>query len=204
MGSILSFKVEIDGLEEKIWRQIEINDLKSIADLAYTILASFNSLAKHSYVIKHSDDIYNCTSDNVDNKKYLRAETCMLRKINFLDKKLYMEYDMDNLVKFNITYLGSRKLENGRSRKYPFIADGQGQGMIEDVGIEKLKEIVYNTDRDGISDYMYTSTYNLGIQSVYDYREYDIDNDNILLKTKVQKIKYRYEKYINKRHELNA
>ena len=76
--------------------------------------------------------------------------------------------------------------------------------MIEDVGIEKLKEIVYNTDRDGISDYMYTSTYNLGIQSVYDYREYDIDNDNILLKTKVQKIKYRYEKYINKRHELNA
>ena len=43
MDKILTFRVGIDGLEDKIWREIEIHDRMTVADLAYTILASFNS-----------------------------------------------------------------------------------------------------------------------------------------------------------------
>ena len=49
MKKVLKFKVSIEGLEDKIYRIIEINDAKTIADLAYSILASFNSLAYHLY-----------------------------------------------------------------------------------------------------------------------------------------------------------
>ena len=54
MNKIMKFKVEIEGLEEKIWREIEIADHMTIADLAYTILASFNSLAYHLYKIEYN------------------------------------------------------------------------------------------------------------------------------------------------------
>lgn len=58
MTKVLTFKVEIEGLETKIWRKIEITDSKTVADLAYTILASFDSLAYHLYKIIHSGKIY--------------------------------------------------------------------------------------------------------------------------------------------------
>ena len=53
MKKVLKFKVSIEGLEDKIYRIIEINDAKTIADLAYSILASFNSLAYHLYKIDY-------------------------------------------------------------------------------------------------------------------------------------------------------
>lgn len=52
MAKVLTFKVEIEGLEDKIWRKIEITDRRTVADLAYTILATFDSLAYHLYDIK--------------------------------------------------------------------------------------------------------------------------------------------------------
>ena len=51
MTKVLTFKVGIEGLENKIWRKIEITDKKTVADLAYTILAAFDSLAYHLYDI---------------------------------------------------------------------------------------------------------------------------------------------------------
>lgn len=41
MNELLVFKVGIEGLEDKIWREIEIPGRRTVADLAYTILAIF-------------------------------------------------------------------------------------------------------------------------------------------------------------------
>lgn len=60
MDKILKFKVGIEGLENKIWREIEINDRRTVADLAYTILATFDSLAYHLYNIKYKDYTFDC------------------------------------------------------------------------------------------------------------------------------------------------
>ena len=53
MTKILTFRVGIEGLEDKIWREIEIPDRRTVADLAYTILATFDSIAYHLYNIKY-------------------------------------------------------------------------------------------------------------------------------------------------------
>ena len=60
MTNVLSFKVEVEGLENKIWRKIEITDTRTVAELAYTILASFDSLAYHLYNIRHNNIRYDC------------------------------------------------------------------------------------------------------------------------------------------------
>ena len=46
---VLMFKIEINGLKNKIWRVIEVTDKMTVGDLAYSILASFNSLVYHLY-----------------------------------------------------------------------------------------------------------------------------------------------------------
>ena len=56
MDKVLTFRVEIDGLENKICRKLEITDRRTVADLAYTILASFNSLAYHLYDIVYKNN----------------------------------------------------------------------------------------------------------------------------------------------------
>ncbi len=57
MTKVLKFRVEIEELENKIWREIEITDRRTVADLAYTILATFESLAYHLYYIKYNNKI---------------------------------------------------------------------------------------------------------------------------------------------------
>ena len=66
MSKVLTFKVEIKELEDKNWRKIEITDTKTIADLAYTILATFDSLAYHLYDITYKDKIYSADSRSRD------------------------------------------------------------------------------------------------------------------------------------------
>lgn len=54
------FKVGINGLKNKIWRVIEVTDNMTVEDLAYSILASFNSLEYHLYSITYKDREYKC------------------------------------------------------------------------------------------------------------------------------------------------
>ena len=61
---VLMFKVGINGLEDKIWRVIEVPDKMTIVYLAYSILASFNSLAYHLYNITYKGIKYKCYIDD--------------------------------------------------------------------------------------------------------------------------------------------
>ena len=46
---VLMFKVGINKLEDKKWGVIEVTDKMTVEDLAYGILASFNSLVYRFY-----------------------------------------------------------------------------------------------------------------------------------------------------------
>lgn len=196
MTKVLVFKVEVEGLEDKIWRKIEITDSKTVADLAYTILASFDSLAYHLYDILYKDKRYICRiNDDYFGKQELIDAT--ITKLNNLDlndnDEIVMEYDFGATNSFKIKFLGSRDLERGRGTHYPYVIDGAGRGIIDDIPDYELKEIVDSIDKKGESDFYFTSGYDRKIK--YDYRDYDIKTNNILLKGLVEEIKYNYEDY---------
>ena len=120
------------------------------------------------------------------------AVTTKLSTINLKEKdKMIMEYDKGTPTDFVITYLGSKEIERGNGRHYPYIIDGSGRGMIDDIDSYKLKEIVNDIDKKGYSEHYFTPGYERPIK--YDYRDYDIKGDNILLKGKIEEIKYAYE-----------
>lgn len=194
MAKVLTFKVRIEGLEDKIWRCIEITDRRTVADLAYTILATFDSLAYHLYDIKHGNDRYDCMIDPLDLREY-NFKDAVRTKLSDVDfennNKMIMEYDFGSTTTFIITFLESRNIEKYNGNHYPYIVDGAGRGMIDDMCDFELKEVVEDIDKKGYSDHFFTPGYERKIK--YDYRYFNIKNNNALLKGEILDIKNGYE-----------
>ena len=136
----------INGLEGKIWRVIEVTDKMTIGDLAYSILASFNSLAYHLYSITYKDREYNCYIDDdllFDDETALDAIQSILSNIWLNDNDIMeMEYDFESMSTFKIKYLGYIKLE----------------------------DIVKDTDKLGYSKYSYSPEYGANKKMIWKYR----------------------------------
>lgn len=195
MAKVLTFKVGIEGLEDKIWRKIEITDKRTVADLAYTILATFDSLAYHLYNITYDNKIYDCWVCIEDDYSDISKVNATITKLKDLELKendnMEMEYDYGSTTNFKITYLGCTDLERGKGSHYPYVVDGEGRGMLDDICDFELKEIVEDTDKKGYSEHYFTPGYERTIK--YDYRNFNIKNNNALLKGLVLEIKNGYE-----------
>ena len=196
MTKVLTFKVEIEGLENVIWRKIEITDRRTVADLAYSILASFKSLAYHLYSINYNDKTYDCWVCIEDDHSEVPPINAVITKLNSLRLKendtMIMEYDTGSTTTFKITYLGSRAFEKGNGMHYPYIIDGKGYGMIDDITSDELKEVVDDIDKTGKSDY-YALEMDGRYSKIYDYRNFDLGKNNLHVRRYFYKIKYGYE-----------
>ena len=195
MAKVLTFKVGIEGLEDKIWRKIEITDRRTVADLAYTILATFDSLAYHLYNIKYKNYIFDCWVCAEESPDYDDLTNAIVIKLKDLELKendtMEMEYDYGSTTTFKIAYLESRDANEYEGYLYPNIVDGAGRGMLDDMCDFELKEIVEDTDKKGYSEHYFTPGYERTIK--YDYRNFNIKNNNALLKGLVLEIKNGYE-----------
>lgn len=195
MSKVLTFNVAIEGLENKIWRKIEIVDTNTVADLAYTILASFNSLAYHLYNIEHADTRYECMVELDEypcEKEIKDAAKIKLNEIDFsVSSEMIMTYDFGSPTTFVITYLGVSEVENVKNKNYPYIKDGAGLGMLDDISSYELVDIVNDIDKKGKSVHYFTPGYE--IKDKYDYRYYDNKYDNTKLKRLIKNIKEGYE-----------
>lgn len=195
MTNVLTFKVEIEGLENKIWRKIEITDRRTVADLAYTILATFNSLAYHLYNIKYNGKTYDCWVCIEDDHSEVPPVNAVVTKLSSINLKendvMMMEYDYGSTTNFIITYLGNTELEGYKGMNYPCVIDGQGHGMLDDMCDFELKKIVEDTDKKGFSKHYFTPGYEKTMK--YDYRKYNIKTDNRILKGLILEIKNGYE-----------
>lgn len=194
MTKVLTFKVEINELEDKIWRKIEITDRRTVADLAYTILATFDSLAYHLYDITYNNKIYDCWVCHEDDPKegLFNATITKLSDVGLKENDtMIMEYDTGSTTTFKITYLGCSNFERCTGSHYPYIIDGGGRGMLDDICDFKLKEIIDDIDKKGYSEHYFTPGYERNIK--YDYRKFNIKNNNALLKGLILDIKNGYE-----------
>lgn len=196
MTKVLTFKVAIEGLEDKIWRNIEITDRRTVADLAYTILAIFRFLAYHLYDIEYKNRFYDCWICIEDDHRDVELVNAVITKLSDIGLKdndiMRMNYDTGSTTTFIITYLGESEFRKGNGMHYPFVVDGAGFGMIDDITSEELKKIVEDIDKKGVSDYKSLYMDGRTWQS-YDYRKFDLHKTNLLIKRYFSKIKHGYE-----------
>ncbi len=196
MDEIFTFRIGIEGLENKIWREIEIPCRRTLADLAYTILASFNSLAYHLYDIKYKDYLFDCWVCPQEDPNFHELYDAVITKLSELklekNDTMKMEYDTGSTTTFNIKYLGSRQLKKYKEQDlYPLVVNGEGLGMLDDMSDFELKDIVEDIDKLGYSNHHFTPGYETTRK--YDYRKYNIKKDNRELKGKILTIKNGYE-----------
>ena len=196
MTKVLTFKVEIEGLEDKIWRKIEITNRRTVADLAYSILATFRSLAYHLYDIEFKNKFYDCWIDIEDDHRDVELVNAIITKLSDIGLKkndiMRMEYDTGSTTSFIITCLGENEFKRGNGMHYPHIIDGAGYGMIDDITDWELKKVVEDIDKTGESHYSVLRIDKRNSE-IYDYRNFDLDKNNLYVRRYFWKIKYSYE-----------
>lgn len=210
MTKIYKFKVYINRLESKIWREIEIPSSRNVSDLAYSILATFNSLAYHLYNITINNIQYDCgieidmTLDYFasltpeehalfhNNVILKEATKIKLKDINFkVNEKYEMEYDFGSTTTFFIEYIEEKEFLRNTQAKYPLITAGAGAGMLDDMTDDELTEIVHETDKLGYSKFYYTPGYRW--EKYFDYRNFDLAKNQLQVRRTYHKIKDGYE-----------
>lgn len=192
MAQIYTFRITYRGCEDKIWRVAEVSSNYTLAQLGYTILVTFDTLAYHLFSISSKGASYKPDTDEeiLEDFQYLcwvKLSTLRLQ----IGAQLEMTYDFGCEQIFDIELTGVQEMPKGRWRSYPRIAAGEGRGIIDDLPADELLKMIREIDRTGVSRFQYMTASEEMIP--WDYREYDLEMDNALLKGGVHRVQDAYE-----------
>ncbi len=200
---IYTFKITYADCDNKIWRTAAVSSNYTLAELGYMVLATFDTMAYHLFKMKFKGMSYFLTEENFedlpkyDNERY---DLLGAHKIGALGLKIgdviEMTYDLGCMQEFNIELTEISDMPRGHGRSYPKIIDGAGRGIVDDMTAFDLLEAIMKTDENGHSEIYYSSS---GFDDVpeWDYRNYSVDLDNVLLKGTIDDIRDGYERYEN-------
>ena len=192
MTDVYTLKVVYADCEDRIWRDIQISSNNFISKLGYTILATFDTLAYHLFDITYKGTTYKLPSDF----EYIDKEECLFCvKLKDLDLKigdtLQMCYDYGCEQIFDITVTDIQPMQKGCGNAYPKVTNGQGMGIIDDMPADELLEIIKDIDKNGTSTFYYKENY----IKPWNYKEYNMDIDNTLLKAEIGLIDEGYSAF---------
>lgn len=192
MAEVYTIKVTYQDCDDRIWRVAEVSSNATLADIGYLILATFRTNAYHLFQIDYNGITFDLRSE----EEAVADEVCAnIVKLSQLEPPIgtHMEmiYDFGLEQVFDIEIIAIAPMGIGKGRAYPRIIDGAGRGIIDDMSAEDLLNIIKNTDRTGHSDFTYIT--DLGKEMTWDYRDYRINYDKIMLKGEIELIREGYE-----------
>lgn len=190
MARVYTFKIVYIGCENKIWLDIQISSNSTMAVLGYAVLSSFSTCAYHLFMMTYKGTNYELDDEEFQTKPKLMSETKLGNLKLEIGDKIHMIYDFGEEQEFEITLLSDEEMPKGSGRAYPKVSDGAGRGIIDDMSAEDLLDLIKKIDKTGKSDFIYAHR---GERAPWDYRNYQIDIDNCLLKGRIAKIKSAYE-----------
>lgn len=187
---VYTFKITYEGCNNKIWRTFEVSSNYDLARLGYMVLASFDTNAYHLFSIEHKGIVFETAIENYGDAPLLQDFKLSILNLQ-IGEHMEMIYDFGCEQVFDIEFIGSADMLRGKGTSYPKVIDGAGRGIIDDMPVEELMEIINATDKNGKSDFKITTRF--GDEMVWDYRNYSIKYDNALLKGEILNIQEGYE-----------
>ena len=186
---VYTFHITYEGLEEKIWRKVEVSSNYRLNQLGYMVLAAFDTLAYHLFEFYYDDDRFEIPNEDAPFEQIDMANF----KLHQLDLKLgdriRMDYDFGTTQTFWLELIEIADMKRGWGRRYPYVLDGAGRGIIDDMSCEELSELVAQIDRNGKTD---EPIYYQERRMPWDYRWFDLDCMNSLLKGEIELIEEGY------------
>ena len=188
-AKVFTFHIVYEGLEEKIWRNIAVSSNYRLDQLGYAVLAAFDTMAYHLFEFYYKDGRFEIPDEDADEEQLDMA----VFKLHQLDLKigdrLRMDYDFGTTQTFWIELIGVEDMERGQGRRYPYITEGSGCGIIDDMSSDELQGLIEQIDKDGKTK---EPIYYNNRMMPWDYRWFDLDNINALFKGEIDIIEDGY------------
>ncbi len=191
-AEVYRLKISYKGLDEKIWREVEISSNYVLDMLGYLTLATFGARAEHlfrfvingiSYDIPDEDCLYPLK----DMKEYK-----MFRLGLNVGDKFEMEYDFGVSHIFSFEMLDITPMEKHKGGKYPQLLDGAGKSIIENISVEELSMLVSQIDKNGKTDEpVYYDPDGISVL-MWDYRRFELKYEKMLLRGNIDHVYCAY------------
>lgn len=193
MADVYKFKVRLKNLEDIIWRDIEITSVSSVAKLGYAVLAAFEGTASHLFCIRYNGKRYEIEFEDMEFEELaIDPIKTKLSALKFtVGDVLTMEYDYGAGWEFSIELISITEMKRGAGTHYPYVTDGKGKGIIEDISSYELLEMIEQIDSTGIIPKVYDAVKDKEVE--WDYRKFDIEFLNMFFKDYVARIREAYE-----------
>lgn len=183
---ILTLHIALDGLEKVIWRHVEVADDMPLNQLAYLIMVSFDTDANHLYVIYSGGEEY--SEGNWDEFEGHNSRKTRLADLHLMrGDTLEMDYDFGAGYQFNIEVVCEEITD--RECDLPKIENGEGCGIIEN---SSLPEMIQYIDQIYMTGKTKRPIYYKGRKEPWDYRKFDVNEANKMLKSEMAKITKAY------------
>lgn len=200
-AKIYKFKMTYSFCDDKIWRIAAISSNYTLANLGYMVLATFDTKAYHMFDMRYKNTTYFLNEEDfedlpaTDGNSY---EILRQHKLENLDMaigdKIEMTYDWGCEQVFMLELLDIADMPKYHGNAYPKILEGAGKGIVDDMPADELLEAIKKTDEEGHSE-VYYSSIEFGQTPEWDYRDYKIDLDNMLLRVTIARIRDSYEDF---------
>ena len=186
---VYTFHITYEGLEEKIWRKVEVSSNYRLDQLGYMVLAAFDTMAYHLFEFYYDDDRFEIPNEDAPFEQIDMADFKLHQLKLKLGDRIRMEYDFGTTQTFWLELVEIEDMKRGWGRRYPYVLDGAGRGIIDDMSCAELSELVAQIDRNGNTD---DPIYYQERMMPWDYRWFDLDCMNSLLKGEIELIEEGY------------
>lgn len=198
MGAqVYTFHMEYAGLEERIWRDVEVSSKMRLDQLGYVVLATFDTMAYHLFEIEFRGVTYAIPDEEMRPEQFDLAEFALGALKMKLDEKMELIYDFGTEQHFLLTLTAIRDMKRGEGRHFPWVTAMNGRGIIDDMSADELAEIIWQIDQNGKTDEpIFYSRYfmedDVILPMPWDIRRFDLETENDLLKFNVGRIEDGY------------
>ncbi len=189
---VIRLHIEYGALGNRLWRDVEVSDKYTLAKLAYTILATFDTCAYHQFEYYIDKTNYAIpVEDDLDDM--LNCEDVAAVKLADLHltigKTFIFNYDYGTTQTFNISVVSVENMGVGQGTAYPKVVAGEGRGIIDDYSEDELTDLIDEIDKNGKTK---KDIYYKDRKVAWNINSYDMKADNALLKLEVKTITDAY------------
>ena len=186
---VYTFHIAYEGLEDRIWRKAEVSSNYRLDQLGYMVLAAFDTMAYHLFEFFCGDGRFEIPDEDAPFEQIDMADFKLHQLGLKLGDRIRMDYDFGTTQTFWLELVAVDDMKRGWGRRYPYVLDGAGRGIIDDMSCEELSELIAQIDRTGKTD---EPIYYQERRISWDYRWVDLDCMNSLLKGEIEMIEEGY------------
>jgi len=152
-------------------------------------LAAFDTRAYHLFEFEYQGERFEIPSEDYPYDQIDMGDFRLKDMGMEPGDRIRMDYDFGTTQTFQMELVAVRDMERGNARHYPWIVDGAGRGIIDDVSCGELQELIDQIDRNGRTD---VPIYYAERRVPWDYRVFDLELENRLFKGEIDAIEQGY------------